>query len=153
MIHNAKYVHTNLIAHDWRSLSSFYRDVFGCLPVPPERRFSGRELESGTGVPDASLEGAHLRFPGCGEDGPTLEILQYSRFAPCGRPAANRPGFAHIAFLVDSVAEARDEVLRRGGGTIGEIVTLAIATGARITWCYVTDPEGNIVELQSWRSE
>jgi len=20
----------------------------------------------------------------------------------------------------------------------------------RVTWCYVTDPEGNIVELQTW---
>ncbi len=33
---------------------------------------------------------------------------------------------------------------------IGEIVTLTTATGARVTWCYVTDPEGNIIELQSW---
>jgi hypothetical protein len=22
--------------------------------------------------------------------------------------------------------------------------------GRRVTWCYVTDPEGNIVELQAW---
>ena len=31
-----------------------------------------------------------------------------------------------------------------------DIVTLTTATGDRVTWCYVTDPEGNIVELQSW---
>jgi catechol-2,3-dioxygenase len=29
-------------------------------------------------------------------------------------------------------------------------VTLAAAAAARVTWCYVTDPEGNIIELQSW---
>jgi hypothetical protein len=27
---------------------------------------------------------------------------------------------------------------------------MQIATGAKVTWCYVTDMEGNIVELQSW---
>jgi catechol-2,3-dioxygenase len=48
------------------------------------------------------------------------------------------------------VTEARDEVLRAGGSPVGDIVTLTTATGARVTWCYVTDPEGNIIELQSW---
>jgi hypothetical protein len=27
---------------------------------------------------------------------------------------------------------------------------MQIATGAKVTWCYVTDMEGNIIELQSW---
>ena len=36
-----KYVHTNIIAQDWKFLSQFYIDVFGCKPVPPERRLSG----------------------------------------------------------------------------------------------------------------
>jgi len=40
--------------------------------------------------------------------------------------------------------------LQAGGYTIGEIVTMQIATGATVTWSYVTDPEGNIIELQSW---
>ena len=64
----------------------------------------------------------------------------------------NRPGFGHIAFLVDNVAEAQDAVLQAGGSAIGEIVTLQLVTGARVTWCYVTDPEGNAIELQSWSS-
>jgi len=29
-------------------------------------------------------------------------------------------------------------------------VTLTTAAGKRVTFCYVTDPEGNIIELQSW---
>jgi hypothetical protein len=33
---------------------------------------------------------------------------------------------------------------------VGEVVTLTTADGRRVTWCYVTDPEGNILELQSW---
>jgi hypothetical protein len=38
----------------------------------------------------------------------------------------------------------------RGWNGCGEIVTLATAAGRNVTWYYVTDPEGNIVELQAW---
>jgi catechol 2,3-dioxygenase-like lactoylglutathione lyase family enzyme len=62
----------------------------------------------------------------------------------------NRPGFGHIAFEVGSVEDARREMLAAGGGPVGEVVTLTTATGRRVTWCYITDPEGNIIELQSW---
>ena len=92
----------------------------------------------------------HLRLPGAGADGPTLEIFSYSRLADGPAPAVNRPGFAHIAFAVASVNEARAEVLAAGGAPVGEVVTMTLANGARVTWCYVTDPEGNIVELQAW---
>jgi len=149
MIPGARYVHTNLIARDWRALAAFYRSVFGCVDVPPERDFASHEIEAGTGVPGAALRGMHMRLPGWGGDGPTLEIFNYSQLADAGAPVANRPGFAHIAFAVESVANARAEVLSNGGRAIGDIVTLTTARGT-VTWCYVTDPEGNIVELQRW---
>jgi predicted enzyme related to lactoylglutathione lyase len=141
----------NIIAADWRRLADFYASVFGCVIVPPERDYAGADLERGTGVPDAALRGAHLRLPGLGPDGPTLEIYQYARSEPRPpRPAANRLGLGHIAFAVDDVETARTAVLGSGGGAVGDVVTLITADGRRVTWCYVTDPEGNIVELQSW---
>lgn len=146
----AKYVHTNLVAKDWRALASFYQQLFGCIPVPPERDFQGEKLEAGTGIPGAHLRGVHLRLPGCGDNGPTLEIFSYNILESRGKTAVNRPGFGHIAFSVDDVAAAQRAVLQAGGQAVGEIVTLQVATGATVTWCYVTDPEGNIVELQSW---
>jgi predicted enzyme related to lactoylglutathione lyase len=149
-IAGARYVHTNLVARDWRTLARFYEEVFGCVPVPPERDYAGPALEAGTGVPGARLAGMHLRLPGHGSDGPTLEVFQYSALAETGTPAVNRPGFAHVAFAVDDVAAAREAVLAHGGAPVGEVVTLETATGGRVTWCYVTDPEGNAVELQSW---
>jgi predicted enzyme related to lactoylglutathione lyase len=149
-IRGARYGHTNLVARDWRRLASFYEGLFGCVFVPPERDYAGPTLEAGTGVRGASVRGVHLRLPGHGAEGPTLEIYTYSIEATGPPPAVNRPGFAHIAFQVDSVDDARREVLAAGGRPVGEIVTLTTATGARVTWCYVTDPEGNIVELQSW---
>ena len=146
----AKYVHTNIVAEDWRALADFYERLFGCVPVPPERDLRGEKVEAGTGVPGAHMRGAHLRLPGYGENGPTLEIFNYNILEACVKKAVNRPGFGHIAFSVDDVEAARNAVLQAGGHAVGDVVTLQIATGATVTWCYVTDPEGNIVELQSW---
>ncbi len=146
----AKYVHTNLIAEDWRKLADFYQRVFGCVPVPPERDLSGPSMEAGTGIPGAHLRGMHLRLPGYGDSGPTLEIFQYDRAEPRPNALVNRPGFGHLAFAVDDVAAARDEVIGWGGRPVGEVVTVQIANGAKVTWCYITDPEGNILELQAW---
>lgn len=150
MIDGARYGHTNLIARAWRALAAFYERVFGCVPMPPERDFAGPEFEAGTGFPGARLQGVHLRLPGHGPQGPTLEIFHYSGLAAGVPTAVNRPGFGHIAFTVADVAAAREQVLAAGGRPLGEIVTLTTATGARVTWCYVTDPEGNAIELQSW---
>ncbi len=147
----ARFVHTNLVAAHWRALAAFYVRVFGCEVVPPERHFAGPALEAGTGVAGASLDGVHLRLPGHGATGPTLEVFSYSPAAGRVPALVNRPGLGHVAFEVESVAEARREVLEHGGRAVGEIVTLATADGRAVTWCYVTDPEGNIVELQSWR--
>ncbi len=150
MIASAKYAHTNLIARDWRALSSFYQEVFGCVPVPPERDYSGPALEAGTGVKSASLRGVHLRLPGYGVGGPTLEIYSYSVSADAVRPEVNRLGFGHIVFGVPDVVAARAEVLKAKGSAVGEVVTLTTSAGSKVTWCYVRDPEGNIIELQSW---
>lgn len=150
MIAGVRYGHTNLIAQDWRALSRFYQEQFGCTPVPPVRDFKGPDLERGTAISGAELRGEHLRLPGHGPDGPTLEIFNYNVLEE--RPpgvAVNRPGFGHIAFVVDDVATARAAVLTAGGQPVGEIVTLTNAAGARLTWVYVTDPEGNVLELQS----
>lgn len=146
----ARYVHTNLIAQDWRALAAFYQQVFGCVPVPPERDLSGPHMDAGTGVPGAHVRGLHLRLPGYGEAGPTLEIFNYHVLAEKPAPAVNRPGFGHIAFAVDDVAAAREAVLAAGGRSVGDVVKVQIATGAQVTWCYVADPEGNVIELQAW---
>jgi hypothetical protein len=41
-------------------------------------------------------------------------------------------------------------VVAAGGRQVGEVVTVAVAGGGRVTWCYVTDPEDNVIELQAW---
>ncbi len=146
----ARYRHTNIVAEDWRKLADFYQQVLGCNPLPPERASSGRWVEQSTGVPGAEVRGIHLRLPGFSHDGPTLEIFEYNRAEERPETAINRPGFAHLAFEVDDVEAARDEVLAAGGGCVGDLVTAEITNAGTITFVYMTDPEGNIIELQSW---
>ena len=153
MIPSTRFAHVNLVAQDWRRLAQFYEHSLGCIPVPPERALSGQWLEEGTGVPGAEIRGMHLRLPGYGADGPTLEIFAYNRRAERAETAINRPGFAHIAFAVKDVEDAREAVLAAGGGEIGQVVTLDIPDAGRVTFVYLTDPEGNIIELQHWAEE
>ena len=151
-IAGARYGHTNLVARDWRGLARFYEELFGCLPVPPERDYRSPDLDRATGLTDVHLTGLHLRLPGHGDSGPTLEIYSYDDLADGGAAAANRTGWGHIAFAVDDVESARAAVLAAGGNAVGDTVTLQTADGRLVTWCYLTDPEGNIIELQSWSS-
>ena len=147
---NAKYVHTNLIAEHWQSLAKFYEDVFGCEPLPPARDYRGANLDAATALHGAGLKGMQLRLPGYEEEGPTIEIFEYVQAEDRERPAINRPGFAHIAFAVDDVAAARDEVLAAGGLPYGELTVFETSDGRKVTMIYLRDPEGNIIELQKW---
>ena len=111
-----KYVHTNIVARDWRKLSRFYQEVFGCTPVPPERDLSGDWLDRATGLVRARIEGIHLRLPGHGDAGPTLEIFQYHDQPEILETSPNRPGLGHLAFAVEDVEAVKVAVLEAGGG-------------------------------------
>jgi predicted enzyme related to lactoylglutathione lyase len=147
---SARFTHVNIVAKDWNKLASFYEEVFGCTPMPPERDISGKWLEDATGVPGAHIRGIHLRLPGHGPEGPTLELFQYGRAEARPETATNRPGFAHIAFAVDDVPAALEAVKRAGGGAAGKTVSLDVPGAGTVTIVYATDPEGNLVELQKW---
>ena len=147
---DARFGHVNLTAHDWRRLAAFYTDVFGCIPVPPERDIRSTDLDRATGLTDAHLTGAHLRLPGHGETGPTLELFSYDVIEEHPGAQVDRPGWGHVAFHVPDVPAALEAVAAAGGGRLGEVITTATADGRRVTWVYATDPEGNIVELQAW---
>jgi catechol 2,3-dioxygenase-like lactoylglutathione lyase family enzyme len=149
MIPGARYVHTNLVARDWRRLAAFYTGVFGCEPVPPERDLAGRWLEECTAVPGARIRGVHLRLPGV--SGPTLEIFEYDQKLEKLPAVSNREGFGHIAFHVPDVDSARREVMAAGGRELGQLVITEVPGVGLLTVVYVTDPEGNIIELQTRR--
>lgn len=145
-----RYAHTNLIADDWRKLADFYVDLFDCVPVSSERDHHGPHTDDLTAIPGARIQGRHLRLPGHGDNGPTLEVFTYQKNAAHPPTELNRPGFQHLAFEVPDVTQKRQEVLARGGRDLGKLVTLNIAGAGQLTLIYMTDPEGNIIELQKW---
>ena len=150
MSDSIRYVHTNLIAKDWTKLADFYIKVFHCKIVPPERNLSGQWIEDMTGIAEVKVYGVHLSLPGY-ENGPTLEIFQYS-------PEDNRVidhkinqmGFGHLAFHVESVQEVLESVLEHGGSQMAKVITKKYETLGVLTAVYVTDPEGNFIEIQNW---
>jgi predicted enzyme related to lactoylglutathione lyase len=146
----AHYVHTNLVARDWRSLAHFYQQVLGCQPVLPERHLDQPWVAQATGLPEAEIHGMHLRLPGCGPEGPTLEIFQYQPPQAGEPPAINRPGFGHLAFAVEDVSAALQAVQDAGGSAVGNLVRVEVPGVGQLVFVYVRDPEGNILELQKW---
>ena len=145
-----RYAHVNIIAADWKLLCDFYQNVFDCEPVSSARDHHGKQTDALTGMSDIRIRGRHMRVPGHGENGPTIEIFTFSENAPAQPRPLNRPGFAHLAFEVDDVDAKRAQIKKLGGDDYGELVTIDIAEAGRLTLLYMTDPEGNIVELQKW---
>lgn len=105
------------------------------------------------GLAEARVRGIHLHLPGCGDDGPTLELfaLEAPETAEADERAVNRPGLMHLAFTVDDIHATLDRLLEAGGERLGEIAEAVVAGVGRADFVYARDPEGNIVELQAWK--
>lgn len=147
---SVRYAHTNLVANDWRRLVDFYVRIFNCVPVSSERDHGGPQFDALTARPGIKARGQHLRLPGHGERGPTLEIFQFEPHEADLPRELTRPGLAHLAFEVPNVEAKRAQVLDAGGRDLGKLVTIDIPGAGRLTLIYMHDPEGNIVELQRW---
>ncbi len=145
-----KYVHTNLIAKDWRKLAQFYIDVFSCKAKLPERKLSGTWLDELTEIDSAQINGVHLSLPGFGDQGPTLEIFQFNENQDNICKKINTEGYAHIAFAVDDVDRVLDKIISHGGSTVGKVVKGEVGGVGKLHVVYAKDPEGNIIEVQKW---
>ena len=146
-----RFAHTNIAAKNWKRLSIFYINVFNCKIKPPERNLSGSWLDKATGLKKAKLAGVHLLLPGHGENGPTLEIFTYDDTHECPPIMANYTGFTHIAFEVEDVETTLNIALSNGAELLGEVIEKKIENVGILRFVYFRDPEGNIIEIQSWK--
>jgi predicted enzyme related to lactoylglutathione lyase len=150
MSQNIKYTHTNIIAKDWKSLASFYIEVFQCEPIYPERNLTGEWIDKITGIENVRIRGMHLRLPGY-TDGPTLEIFEYEPSnLSTAKTVINCQGLTHLAFHVDSVEDVLKKLLDNGGEQLGELIIQKYEGIGTLTVVYARDPEGNIIEIQNW---
>lgn len=148
-----RFAHTNIAARDWKALADFYIEVFGCQVKPPQRNLSGEWLDRATGLKNAVLEGVHITLPGHGDNGPTLEIFTYKEMLEGEAVTANTVGLTHIAFEVDDVDAVLEKALAHGGRELGRIIEKQVEGVGTLAFVYFRDPEGNIVEIQSWKME
>jgi len=145
-----KYLHTNLTVRNIEKMKEFYVSVFGFSPVREIHMIEGEWIEKITKVGEGKIKYVHLKFPGFQSPGPELELIQYLNPTKQYDITPNTYGFGHLAFSVSDVKEALDLVTSAGGGSIGEIVTVEVPNRGLLTEVYATDPEGNIIELQSY---
>ena len=144
-----KYVHTNLVARDWKKLANFYINVFNCKPIQPERDLKGKWLDNALNLKDAHITGIHLQLPGY-TDGPTLELFQYEPEANRETSYPNTPGYGHLAFSVPDVEETAEKIIEYGGDWVGELTRVEIKGVGMLGFAYMRDPEGNILEIQRY---
>jgi len=145
-----KYLHTNLTVKNIERMQSFYVEIFGCEPLREIDHLTGKWIEDITSVKHGEIKYAHLRFPGHGTDGPELELIQYLNPTKEFDITPDTYGFGHLSFGVDDVHKALDAIVAAGGGSVGKVVTVDVPKRGRLTEVYATDPEGNIIELQSY---
>lgn len=145
-----KFAHINIIAINWKKLAEFYIEVFNCKPKPPERNLFGKWLDNLTGLNSAHIKGIHLLMPGFDQNGPTIEIFEYSNTTKNENKIINKEGFSHIAFSVDDVESCLNLLKRKGGSALGQVVNTEIEGAGKINVVYAKDPEGNIIEIQKW---
>ena len=99
---------------------------------------------------DADIDVAMLRIPDCPVDvsGHHLELVQYLH--PAGAPidtATNRPGVAHLAFMVDDIHAMYDRLVAEGVRFKGEPVAIEEGRNKGGFAVYFNDFDGIPLEL------
>jgi predicted enzyme related to lactoylglutathione lyase len=145
-----RFAHINIAAKDWRRLSDFYIKVFNCKKKLPERNLSGDWLDQAIGLKNTGLAGIHLLLPGHGASGPTLEIFTYEDTCESELVMANTVGYTHVAFEVEDVEDTLNNALDNGAALLGKVTKKIIENVGALKFVYFRDPEGNIIEIQSW---
>jgi catechol 2,3-dioxygenase-like lactoylglutathione lyase family enzyme len=137
-----RFDHTSFTVADVERAVAFWRDVMGFAVADLSPR-DGDWLGAVVGVPGARCRIAHLHGHGT-----HLEFIQY--LAPPGADVTgppNRPGTAHVAFLVEDIEAMAQRMLEAGASGQGHITRCTSGAAAGCLAVYLKDPNGIIVEL------
>ncbi|MDX6277585.1 MAG: hypothetical protein QOJ72_1713 [Nocardioidaceae bacterium] len=142
MSHIKRFDHVGVTVADLDTAQAFFVKLG--LEVVGSRMFvEGEFLDTVIGIPDSRTEIVMLRSP---DGGTTLELSSFVRpDHVAGSPAAmaNELGIRNVAFEVDDLRAAVDELAADGYGLVGDIGEY------ENVWlmAYVRGPEGIIVSL------
>ena len=136
--------HTSYTVSDLARSKRFYCGLLGC-EVVWEREIVESYFRAIVGFPDCVVKAAQLRIPGSDH---VLELFEYAhpRAAPAV-PPVNRPGSSHIAFLVDDIHAACEELGARGVVVRSAPVEVDYGANKGAWGVYIEDPDGIPMEL------
>lgn len=143
--------HSGFTVPDLEQAIDFFVDAFGFETVLKVGPVEGvgyvwpGEIEAEAG----SLRLAILRL-----GSHNVELLEYRGCASAQLPEPPRPveiGSGHLAFYVDDIAVALEELrARRGVQVLGEIITEPEGPVKGLSWVYLLTPWGMQIELIHW---
>ncbi len=136
--------HTSYTVSNLERSLEFYVGVMGCK-VLWQRQNSDQYLRDIVAMPDAVVNAAHLGIPGTDHH---LELFEYVQ--PRGVAADvrnNNPGSSHIAWLVEDLPAAYQELKAKGVQFRSEVVTIDKGVNTGGLSVYMLDPDGITIEL------
>ena len=141
MVPLERLTHIGLGVSDLGRSLRFYRDLLGFRPVH-ELEVEGEPADTLLRLNDVKLRAAYLE-----RDGVTLELLHFVR--PPAPPPRRRPmhehGLTHLSFRVADL-DATLAALRAAGERVLDETLIRVPTSG-VAACFVTDPDGQLIEL------
>jgi catechol 2,3-dioxygenase-like lactoylglutathione lyase family enzyme len=137
--------HVGITVRDLDEAIGFYHDVLGLGFVnEPSPVFDDPALGPAVGVPGAALRQVSLAAGDL-----IVELLEYRQPAsPIDAPLPqNALGAQHVAFGVDDIRAAKQELEQRGVEFLSDVNVVDDGVLAGWRWVYFRDPEGNALEL------
>lgn len=135
--------HGGIVVTDMESSLSFYRDMLGCKVVL-DKTLSGEQQDATVGLKNVKLRVVILQV---GQGETQIELLQFLH--PPSKPLSpdaksNDVGVRHIAFTVDDINRAYQELLRKGVK-----FNSPPQREPNVEWAsvYLHDPDGAILEF------
>jgi catechol 2,3-dioxygenase-like lactoylglutathione lyase family enzyme len=147
--------HINLVVTDLERMVEFYSSTLD-LTVTKRVTISGRWIDETVGLKDVLADVVYLDLP----SGPRIELLRYHKpigDIPIGLDRPNTGGLRHMAFKVDDIDVAVENLKRAGVRFVSDIqavpsTQVTYAGGVRKRLVYFHDPEGNILELCEYKA-
>jgi catechol 2,3-dioxygenase-like lactoylglutathione lyase family enzyme len=130
--------HVSLAVSDIDLSIAFYAAAFGYEVVFIERDMA-KEIRSMTGVETLSC---HLAQLARADDGPRLELIEFTGHALPAQQLPLATGCGHVGFVVDDLDDALREVIAAKAEPIGSIT---VFPEGRSTYCRA--PGGSFFEL------
>ncbi|MAM12927.1 MAG: glyoxalase/bleomycin resistance/extradiol dioxygenase family protein [Rhizobiaceae bacterium] len=127
---DARIAHVAVWTGDLERMAGFYQRVFA---AEPGERYESRRRPG--------FVSRFMRLT----DGPTIEIMQAPWLGVADDPTVERPGFAHIAISLGSVAAV--DRLAKEAEEAGFLSSPPRLTGDGFYEAVLADPDGNLIEI------